>query len=321
VTQRFLDPHRGPQGNVDSVLAAVESVVRGRRDTVEFAVAVMIAGGHLLLEDRPGTGKTTLAKALSLAMGGTFRRIQGTADLLPTDITGASVWNPSARTFDFIAGPLFANVVLIDELNRIPPRTQSALLEAMDERTVTVDGVCHDLPDPFTIIATQNPYENWGTYPLPEGQLDRFMAKIRLGNNHVDVERRVVREQLTGPSVDDLTAVLTGADFLLLQEESRRVHVADSVLDYALALVESTRSHPRVHTGASTRAAIALLRSAQGLAFLGGRTYVRPDEVKTAARPVLEHRLQLHEDAQTDSLGERVINEALATVPVPLAEA
>jgi MoxR-like ATPase len=211
-----------------SLVDAVEQVVHGRRRVVELAVATMLAGGHLLIEDVPGSGKTTLARALANVLGGSFRRIQGTADLMPADITGSAVWEPTRGTFTFVPGPVFANVVVVDELNRTPPRTQSALLEAMDEGAVTVDGVRHVLPDPFVLLATQNPYEQWGTFPLPEGQLDRFTALVQLGQNTVDVEHLVVREQLAGATVDGLRQVMPTANVLALRQSVRGVHVADA---------------------------------------------------------------------------------------------
>jgi MoxR-like ATPase len=222
-----------------SLVDAVEQVVHGRRRVVELAVATMLAGGHLLIEDVPGSGKTTLARALANVFGGSFRRIQGTADLMPADITGSAVWEPTRGTFTFVPGPVFANVVLVDELNRTPPRTQSALLEAMDEGAVTVDGVRHALPDPFVLLATQNPYEQWGTFPLPEGQLDRFTALVQLGQNAAHVEHLVVREQLAGATVDELQPVMPAAGVAHLRHAVRDVHVAEAVLGYAVALPPS----------------------------------------------------------------------------------
>jgi MoxR-like ATPase len=304
-----------------SLLDAVESVVHGRRRAVELALATVISGGHLLIEDVPGSGKTTLARALSNAVGGTFRRIQGTADLMPADITGSAVWQPAESTFTFVPGPVFANVVLVDELNRIPPRTQSALLEAMDEGAVTVDGIRHPLPDPFVLVATQNPFEQWGTYPLPEGQLDRFTALIHLGVNDEDVERQVVREQLAAPTVGTVQPAVTGAQLLALRQSSREMHVAEAVLAYAVALTEATRAHPSVALGASTRATIALLRSAQATAILRGATHVRPDDVKALAASVLAHRLVLRRADSGDRAAIDIVAEIVGRTPVPLAGA
>jgi MoxR-like ATPase len=305
----------------DALVTSVESVVLGRPAAVELALAVVISGGHLLLEDAPGTGKTTLARALANALGGSFRRVQGTADLLPADITGSAVWQPAQAAFTFVPGPIFANVVLVDELNRIPPRSQSALLEAMDEGAVTIDGVRHALPEPFVLIGTQNPFEQWGTYPLPEGQLDRFTALIRLGPNTDTVECQIVREQLAGPTVDDMEPAVTLDQFDALRSASRSVHVAESVLNYAVQLTGETRVHPRVAHGASTRATISLVRCAQARALLTGCAHVRPDDVKALAEPVLAHRLVLHAADEDRVAAADVVAEIVAKTPIPLSGA
>ncbi|HTW21788.1 MAG TPA: MoxR family ATPase [Mycobacteriales bacterium] len=304
-----------------ALVAAVEEVVVGRRAAVELTVAAVIAGGHVLVEDVPGSGKTTLARALAHALGGSFRRIQGTADLMPADITGSAVWDPAHGGFTFVPGPIFANVVLVDELNRTSPRTQSAFLEAMDEGAVTVDGVRHQLPDPFVLLATQNPYEQWGTYPLPEGQLDRFTALIHPGINTADSERRIVREQLAGPTVDALEPVLTTEQVAGLRHAARHIHVADSVLGYAVTLTSLTRSHPAVAIGASTRATIALVRCAQALTLLAGRPHVLPDDLKALAVPVLAHRLTLAAGERDQGSAARIVAEVVRTAPAPLSGA
>jgi MoxR-like ATPase len=304
-----------------ALVDAVEQVVLGRRAAVELTVAAVIAGGHVLIEDVPGSGKTTMARALAQALGGSFRRVQATADLMPADITGSSVWEPSRSAFTFVPGPLFANVVLVDELNRASPRTQSALLEAMDESAVTIDGVRHVLPDPFVLLATQNPYEQWGTYPLPEGQLDRFTALVHPGPNPEDIERQIVREQLVSATVDGLHAVMKPGDMPALRRAVRTVHVADSVLGYAVAVVGATRSYPGVAIGASTRAAIALVRCAQARTILQGRPHVLPDDVKALAVPVLGHRLVLAGDDGGHARGQQVISDIVARVPAPLSGA
>jgi MoxR-like ATPase len=300
-----------------TVVDTVARVVHDRDDAIELAVAAAIAGGHVLIEDVPGSGKTTLARALAAALGGSFRRVQGTADLLPADITGSSIWEPGRSDFSFVPGPVFANLVLVDELNRTPPRTQSALLEAMDEGFVTVDGVRHRLPEPFVLLATQNPYEQWGTYPLPEGLLDRFAVLLHLGENTGDTERRVVREQLAGPTVEELTPAVTAEDVAELRREVRRVHVADALLGYAVALSAATRRHPDVTLGASTRSTISLLRCAQSIALLRGRPHVVPDDVKLLAVPVLSHRLGLRPDAGETAAAD-IVTAVVATVPAPL---
>jgi MoxR-like ATPase len=310
-----------PAAVAEELVAAVETVIRGRHAAVELALATVVSGGHVLVEDAPGSGKTTLARALANALGGTFRRVQGTADLLPADITGSAVWQPAQSTFTFVPGPIFANVVLVDELNRIPPRSQSALLEAMDEGAVTVDGLRHALPEPFILIGTQNPYEQWGTYPLPEGQLDRFTALIHLGANEEDVEHQIVREQLAGPTVDDIEPAMTLDQFEGLRSASRAVHVAESVLGYAVQITAATRVHPRVALGASTRATIALVRCAQARALLGGFAHVRPDDVKALAQAVLAHRLALHAGEADETAAVDVVAEIVARTPIPLSGA
>jgi MoxR-like ATPase len=304
-----------------ALVAAVEQVVLGRRAAVELTVSAVISGGHVLIEDVPGSGKTTLARALAQALGGSFRRVQATADLMPADITGSSVWEPARSAFSFVPGPLFANVVLVDELNRASPRTQSALLEAMDESAVTVDGIRHLLPDPFVLLATQNPYEQWGTYPLPEGQLDRFTALVHPGDNTEDVERQIVREQLVAPTVDALQPVMRPSDLAALRRSVRMVHVAEPVLGYAVALATATRSYPGISIGASTRAAISLVRCAQARAVLAGRPHVLPDDVKALAVPVLGHRMVLSGDDGGHARGQQVISDIVARVPAPLAGA
>ena len=300
------------------LVSNVEQVVHGRRRAVEVVVGAVLAGGHVLVEDVPGSGKTTLARAVAKSLGGSFRRIQGTADLLPADITGSGVWEPERRAFSFVPGPVFGNVVLVDELNRTPPRTQSAFMEAMDEAAVTVDGTRHPLPDPFVVLATQNPLEQYGTYPLPEGQLDRFAVTLSLGANDAATERRVVREQLDHATVGELEAVTTPSQLVQVRAEVRRTHVADAVMDHAVRIVEATREHPSVALGASTRAALALVRCAQARALLGGRDHVLPDDVKALAAVVLGHRLVLGDGASGMAAGQRLVSELVAVLPVPL---
>jgi MoxR-like ATPase len=300
-----------------AILAAVEGVVRGRAPIIELSVAAMLAGGHILIEDVPGSGKTTLGMALTHAVGGEFRRIQGTADLMPADITGSSIWNNSTNSFEFARGPIFANVVLVDELNRMPPRTQSAFLEAMDEGSVTVDGISHRLPDPFVVIGTQNPADQWGTYPIPQGQLDRFTIVLRPEAIAPEIERQVVREQLERPTVAEIRAVCTQEGVVALRREARRVHVEESVLSYCVAVVEGTRLHRSVVVGASTRSALALARCAQGLAILRGRNFVTPDDVRELAVPVLAHRLELAGERSSEG-SESALLEVLADLQVPL---
>jgi MoxR-like ATPase len=310
------------------LIGNVENVIHGRRQAVELVAVGLLSGGHVLVQDVPGIGKTTLARAFAKSIGGAFRRIQGTADLLPGDITGSAMWDPDGHRFVFVPGPVFANVLLVDELNRATPRAQSALLEALDEGAVTVDGVRHSLPEPFFVVATQNPTEQHGTYPLPEGQLDRFAIALTLGENDLATERQVVREQLVRATVDDLQAVVTPDDLRWVQGEVRRTHVADGVLDFALNVVRATRRHPQVRIGASSRAALALVRCAQARSLIHNRDFVAPDDIKALAANVLGHRLVLRRGAVggsgtgaiTDVLGAggAVVAEVLASAPIPV---
>jgi MoxR-like ATPase len=300
-------------------------VVLDRRDRVELVVIAVLAGGHVLLEDLPGTGKTTLARALACGLGATWRRIQATADLLPADVTGSGMWDPARGGFTFIPGPVFSHVLLVDELNRTPPRTQSAFLEAMDEGAVTIDGVRHELPDPFVVVATQNPLDQHGTYPLPEGQLDRFTIALALGRNTVATERRVLRAQLSGRPLETMPVVLDPTGLRSLREAAGNIHVADAVLDYALALVDGTRRSPALALGASTRAAVSLLRCAQARALLADRPHVLPDDVKSLAPVVLGHRvvpLDRHlgngAPATGISAGAAIVAQIAASLSVPV---
>jgi MoxR-like ATPase len=308
------------------LMANVEQVIHGRHSSIELVVAGLLSGGHVLVQDVPGSGKTTLARAVARSIGGDFRRIQGTADLLPGDITGSSMWDPARHEFIFVPGPVFTNVLLVDELNRATPRAQSALLEAMDESTVTVDGMRHPLPEPFFIVATQNPTDQYGTFPLPEGQLDRFAVALSLGPNDVATERRVMREQLLRATVDELQPVLEPEELRWMQLEVRRTHVADPVLDFSLEVLSATRSHPRLRVGASSRAGLSLVRCAQAYALLSGRDYVVPDDIKLLAPNVLGHRLVLADGVASQhghhgsgvGVGADIVADVLASVPVPL---
>jgi len=299
-----------------ALVSSIGSVLRGHDEVVEMVVVAVMAGGHVLVEDVPGSGKTTLARAVARSLSGSFARIQGTADLLPADVTGSAVWNPERFAFEVVPGPIFANVVLVDELNRASPRTQSGLLEAMDESAVTVDGRRCPLPEPFTLVATQNPHDQHGTYSLPEGQLDRFAVRLSLGPLAPAYERVVVQEQLGGPTVDRLPPVVDVPHLLDARDRVRATHVADDVLDYALSVVQATRSDPRVAIGASTRAGLMLVRLSQSLAVLRGRDFVLPDDVKRTAVPCLAHRLAVVGGPGSSAVD--VVRDVLARIPVPV---
>ncbi len=273
------------------LLENVERVIVGKRSAIELLLAALLCDGHVLIEDVPGVGKTMLARSLAISLGGTFRRLQCTPDLLPNDVTGVSVFNQKTGEFEFRPGPVFVNVLLADELNRATPRTQSALLESMGESQVTVDGITHGLPRPFMVLATQNPIEYEGTFPLPEAQLDRFFMRLRVGYPQADEERQMVHNLRRRHPIESLRQVVDGARVTELQAQVWEVHVDDSVQDYVLRLVRATRSHPDLALGASPRGTLALGKAAQALAALRGRDYVLPDDVKSLAAPVLEHRL------------------------------
>jgi len=297
----------------------VERVIRGKRASVEAAATALFAGGHLLVEDVPGMGKTMLGRALARSLSGSFKRVQATPDLLPSDITGSSIFNQRDFSFEFIPGPIFANVVLLDEINRTTPRTQSALLEAMEEHAVTVDGTRHALPEPLFVIATQNPMEQHGTYPLPEGQLDRFAIAMELGYVDGASELQIVRSQLEHHPIEELEPVLSARDVIAIQTAVRHTGVADDILVYALALVTATRKHPGLHLGASPRALVGLVRCAQARALLNGRSFVTPDDIKVLAGPVLGHRILPAGELRVDKgRGTAVIAEIVASVPVPI---
>ncbi len=303
----------------DQARANVERVIVGKRNVIDLLLAALLCEGHVLLEDLPGIGKTTLAKTVAHTLGCTFRRIQFTPDLLPSDITGLSFFNQKKQEFEFRPGPIFAQVVLADEINRATPRTQAALLECMEERQVTLEGETRVLPRPFLVIATQNPIELEGTFALPEAQIDRFLLRLSLGYPSGDEEKVMLRRFRGGNPIDDLTPVVSAADLLAAQRVCRSVHVSEAVEDYVVALVRATREHPAVELGVSPRGALALCRSAQALAAMQGRSFVIPDDVKRLVPPVLTHRIVT--SAQT-RLRRRAVNEIvdeiLQAVPVPV---
>jgi len=297
----------------------VAGVFLGKPEVIRFAILALLADGHLLLEDVPGVGKTLLAKAIAKSLGCKFSRIQFTPDLLPGDLLGTSVYKQVTSTFEFVPGPVFAQVVVADEINRATPRTQSALLEAMSERQVTSDGVTRSLGSPFLVLATQNPYEFEGTYPLPESQLDRFLMKVNLGYPDRESERKILTQHRSGEPVDHLKAVMQPSEIVALQLAVRNVTVEPPVADYIIDLVEATRVHPDVSLGVSTRAALAYYRAAQANALLAGRRYATPDDVKSLAIPVMAHRIITKGfDASGHSNAEAVITDLVTKTKVPV---
>jgi MoxR-like ATPase len=302
----------------DALLANVERVIQGKREPVRLALVCLFAEGHLLIEDVPGVGKTSMAKAIARSIDGSWSRIQFTPDLLPSDVTGVSVWNRIANEFEFRPGGVFANVVLADEINRASPKTQSALLEAMEERQVTVDSHTYGLRRPFMVIATQNPIELEGTYPLPEAQLDRFLMRIQMGYPSHDAERAILETHGSHASVEELAPVTAAAEVLAAAESIAGMHVASHLKAYIVDLVTATRQHRDLALGVSPRGALALQRAARALAASIGRDYVVPDDVKRLAPAVLGHRVLLAPDAQLrGTSADDVVRSVLASVPVP----
>jgi MoxR-like ATPase len=308
-------------GAVRKLEDAIGAVVKGKPEAIRATIVTLLARGHLLIEDIPGVGKTTLARALAAALGGTFRRIQFTSDLLPSDIVGVSVYDQHGNAFELKRGPIFANVVLADEINRTTPRTQSALLEAMSEGQVSIDDTTHTLDTPFVVLATQNPAEHYGTYPLPESQMDRFLMRIAIGYPAKAIERELMRDRAGGDPVARLAPVVDLATVRALQDAVETIRVDDALVDYAMTVVEETRRHPAIAVGVSTRGALAWYRAAQAAALAAGRDFVVPDDLKQLAVPCLAHRLMLA--SAHDSLGrlrsdcERLVSELILRVAVP----
>ncbi|SNS44013.1 AAA family ATPase [Actinomadura mexicana] len=298
----------------------IERVVRGKREKVELALTCLLAEGHLLVEDVPGVGKTTLARAVSASVEAKWARIQFTPDLLPSDITGVSIFNQGTSAFEFHPGPIFANLAVADEINRGSPKTQSALLEVMEERRVTVEGVSHPVPRPFMVLATQNPVDMDGTYPLPEAQLDRFLMRISMGYPDHQAEVALLAGAPTGAMLDQMPPVLSREDLTRMIDFAQRLHVAPPLHDYLVRVVAATRQHPDLRLGASPRASIALLRAARVRAAAAGRSYIVPEDVKALAVPVIAHRLIVTPEAELRGRsGADVVAEALGNVPTPQA--
>jgi MoxR-like ATPase len=301
----------------DRVLSNVERVIVGKHHEVRLALVALLCRGHVLIEDVPGTGKTVLAKAIAKSLGCTFRRIQFTPDLLPSDVSGLSIYNQKTQEFEFRPGPIMSQVVLADEINRATPKTQSALLECMEEHQATIDGTTYQMPDPFLVIATQNPIEYEGTFALPEAQLDRFMLRLRLGYPQPIEEIVILDEQKRSHPLEELEEVLTVEELRQMQAGVREIYVDSSVAEYIVRLVNNTRNHPDVYLGASPRGSIALYRAGQALAGLLGRDYVIPDDVKALAEPALAHRLIIKTSSSIhDVQAAQVIRELLDSTPI-----
>jgi MoxR-like ATPase len=302
----------------DRIVGNVEKVIIGKHREVQLAFVAMLCQGHILIEDVPGVGKTMMAKSLAKSVGCSFSRIQFTPDLLPSDITGVSVFNPSSREFEFRPGPIMAQIVLADEINRATPKSQSALLECMEERQVTVDEHTYRMPEPFMIMATQNPIEYEGTFPLPEAQLDRFLMRITLGHPRPDEEIEILDSQQYIHPVETIDQVVQVDELLEAQDQIRNVHVSDLVKRYIVSVVEATRHHPDVYLGASPRGSLALYKTGQALAAIQAREYVLPDDIKVLAEVTLAHRIIVSPSARIKNVDTRdVVREILSEVPVP----
>jgi MoxR-like ATPase len=306
-----------PNESLNTLQRRIESVIKGKSSAVKMAVVTLLGRGHLLLEDVPGVGKTTLAFTLAKATNCSFRRMQFTSDLLPTDIIGVNIYNPDKREFEFRPGPVFANIVLADEINRTNPKTQSALLEAMNERRVSVEGKTYTLPEPFMVIATQNPMEYHGTFPLPESQLDRFMMHIKLGYPTPEYERHVVLEQSSFEHIEAMKPVISSVEIMAMQEEVDKVKIEDTLLDYLMSIISDTRRNDKVRLGVSPRGGQFLLKVAKANAYYEGRDYVVPEDIKDTAPFVLGHRIILKTRTYISD-AEKIIEEILDRIPVPV---
>ncbi|MDI6827130.1 MAG: MoxR family ATPase [Armatimonadota bacterium] len=303
---------------VNQVIDEIETVIIGKRDVIRLVLCAVLCNGHILIEDVPGVGKTTLGKSLAITLGCTFRRIQFTPDLLPADITGTSIFNQKTGEFEFRRGPIFAQFVLADEINRATPKAQSSLLECMEERQVTVDGVTYPLPKPFFVIATENNVEYHGTYPLPEAQLDRFMMRVSIGYPNAGEESSILDRQSIEHPIEKVRTILSSDEVIKLQEASKQVLIEPTIRDYIVDIVRATREHPSIALGSSPRGSLHLLHAARALAAISGRDYVLPDDVKAVAIPVLAHRLILKPEARIRKvLATSIVSEIISTIPVP----
>jgi MoxR-like ATPase len=313
VASQFSDKVQTLQNNIERVLY-------GKPEAIRSMLVALFSNGHVLIEDVPGVGKTLLARALAKSLDCAFQRVQFTADMLPSDVIGVSVYDQTDRAFVFKPGPIFANVILADEINRTSPRTQSSLLEAMNDFQVSVDGRVHPLPKPFIVLATQNPYEFEGTYPLPESELDRFFLRVSIGYPSRKEEKRILRDYVTMESVDKLEPVMNAEEVVALQKAASYVRMDDAVAEYVLSLVEQTRHAPGVDVGISPRGSLALFRGAQAHAMVCGRDYVLPDDVKFMCKPIFLHRLVVRGGFErgSDGRASRVLDEILRSVPVPV---
>ncbi|MBC8449431.1 MAG: MoxR family ATPase [Chloroflexi bacterium] len=306
------------QNVVERIADNVEKVIKGKRDVIQLTLLALLCDGHLLIEDVPGVGKTMLARSIAKSIGCSFRRIQFTPDMLPTDITGVSVFNQQTREFEFRPGPIMAQIVLTDEINRATPKTQSALLEAMEERQVTVDGVTYPMDKPFLVLATQNPIEYEGTFPLPEAQVDRFMMRISIGYPEPQDEMAILDSQRLRHPIEELEQALEVEEFMAAQEAIKQVHVGDLIKEYIVAVVSATRKHTDVYLGSSPRGSLALYKTGRARAAVMGRDYVIPDDIKALAEPALAHRLIISPSARIKNVDPRaVVEEVINSVPVP----
>ncbi|WP_059174263.1 MoxR family ATPase [Bacillus sp. FJAT-27445] len=305
--------------NIERILANIEKVMTGKRKVAELSLVALLAEGHVLLEDVPGVGKTMMVRALAKSVGATFKRIQFTPDLLPSDVTGVSIYNPKEMEFQFRPGPIMGNIILADEINRTSPKTQSALLEGMEESSVTIDGVTHRLEKPFFVMATQNPIEYEGTYPLPEAQLDRFLLKMKMGYPEIHEEMEVLNRAQKTPPIEELEPVVSLEELRTLQKEIKNVFVEETIKRYIVDISNRTRIHENVYLGASPRGSIGLMKAAQAYAFICGRDFVLPDDIQFLAPYVLSHRIIMKSEAKFEGItAEEIINRIVARVPVPV---